>query len=266
VTTFQVLVAEDEPLARRMVVDLVKRDGDVAAVVACANADEVRAALSQRSFDIAFLDIEMPGATGVELAAALQSDGPVVVFVTAFSQYAPDAFGVSAVDYVLKPFADERFFAALERAKRRVRERRLGDLAGQMAKVSAEITHRDDTPASSYLNWLPCPQGERSVLVATSDIVWIQAEDYYVLVHAKKGRYMIRTTLASLAERLNPQIFLRVHRTAIVNAHEVTEVRDKDRVTLVLSNGAQVPVSRSRRGEVEWVKLAQLRRLKTARS
>ena len=95
--------------------------------------------------DIAFLDIEMPGATGLEIAEATSPDGPVIVFVTAFNRYAPEAFDVNAVDYVLKPFSDDRFFTALERAKKRVRERKLGALAGQLATVSAEISQRGDS-------------------------------------------------------------------------------------------------------------------------
>jgi two-component system LytT family response regulator len=98
-----------------------------------------------------------------------------------------------------------------------------------------------------------------SILLNTSEIVWIEAEDYYVLVHAKRGRHMIRATLASLEERLDPQVFLRVHRTALVNVMEVSELRDEDRLVLVLSNGSRVPVSRSRRRHVEPILLPRLR-------
>src|SRR4026209_2533425 len=126
-TRFRVLVAEDEPLARSMVAGLLTRDGDVEGVVECGDARDARDALARQQIDIAFLDIEMPGATGLELAEGTTAKGPVIVFVTAFSQYAPSAFDVQAVDYVLKPFSDERFAEALERAKTRVRERRLGE-------------------------------------------------------------------------------------------------------------------------------------------
>jgi two-component system, LytTR family, response regulator len=260
VTRFRTLVAEDEPLARAMVVNLLQRDAELDAIVECPDAASARQALTSQRFDIAFLDIEMPGATGIDLAQSTGPAGPVVVFVTAFSRYAPSAFDVSAVDYVLKPFSDERFYAALERAKRRVRERRLGELAGQLATVSAEIRQQPEPSAGSYLSWLPCPQGDKSVLVNTADILWIEAEDYYVLVHARKGRHMIRATLASLQERLDPRVFLRVHRTAIVNALEVAEVRNEDRLVLVLSSGAHIRVSRSRRRDVEATLLPRLRR------
>jgi two-component system LytT family response regulator len=257
---FRALVAEDEPLARGMVVALLRQDAEIEDVVDCADAAQARRALRTGHFDIACLDIEMPETSGVDLASEFAHGGPVVIFVTAFGRYATDAFDVNAVDYVLKPFSDERFHSALDRAKQRVRERKLAELAGQLASVSAGMNPPADPHAASYLSWLPCPQGERSVLVSTSDIVWIQAEDYYVLVHAKKGRYMVRVALTSLEERLDPQHFSRVHRTAIVNLHEVAELRDEERLVLEMSDGARVPVSRSRRRDVESVLVPKLRK------
>jgi len=201
----------------------------------------------------------MPGATGLELAEATTSGGPVIVFVTAFGHYAPSAFDVEAVDYVLKPFTDERFAEALERAKKRVRERRLGELAGQLASVSAELRQRGDDPHPGFLTRLAFKDGERSIVLNTAEVVWIEAEDYYVLVHSKRGRHMVRAALASLESRLDPTVFLRVHRAAIVNAHEVREIRDDGRLILHLSDGSEVTVSRSRRRHVEPVLIPRLR-------
>jgi len=251
VIRFRVLVAEDEPHARSMVVDLLGRDAEVEVVADCADGRAAVEAMSRQGVDIAFLDIEMPESSGLQIAGRAAADGPVVVFVTAFSRYAPSAFDVSAVDYVLKPFSDERFFAALERAKQRVRERRLNALAGQIATVSSEMKHGDAAPPSEYLQRLAFKDGDRTIVLNTAEIVWIEAEDYYVLIHSKRGRHMIRATLASLEERLDPRVFVRVHRAAIVNVDEVREARDNERLMLVLSNGSQVPVSRSRRRHVE---------------
>lgn len=250
-TRFRVLVAEDEPLARAMVAGLLRRDTDVEAVVECADARSAREAVGRERIDIAFLDIEMPGASGLDVAQGVAAGGPVVVFVTAFSQYAPAAFDVQAIDYVLKPFSDDRFFEALERAKTRVRERRLGALASQMAGVSAGLRQQGEAPAAGYLTRLAFKDGDRSVVVNVADVLWIEAEDYYVLVHAKRGRHMIRATLASLEERLDPHLFIRVHRAAIVNLDEVRAVHDDGGLVVALSDGARVPVSRSRRRHVE---------------
>jgi two-component system, LytTR family, response regulator len=266
VSRFRVLVAEDEPLARAMLADLLKRDAEIATVVQCAGARDVREALARQQFDIAFLDIEMPETSGLELAESTMQDGPVIVFVTAFSRYAPNAFDVNAIDYVLKPFTDERFFTALERAKTRVRERRLGELASQLGILSAELRKGEEPQGTPFLTRLSIRQGERSILLNVSEIVWIEAEDYYVLVHSKRGRHMVRAALSSLEERLDPQVFLRVHRAAIVNVAEVQEVRDEERLTLVLSDGSRVAVSRSRRRHVEPLVLPRLRSSKPSHS
>ena len=257
---FRVLVGEDEPLARSMLADLLKRDAEIATIVPCAGARDVREALARQQFDIAFLDIEMPEASGLELAESTMPDGPVVVFVTAFSRYAPNAFDVNAVDYVLKPFSDERFFLALERAKTRVRERRLGELASQLGILSAEIRKGEKLADTPFLTRLSFKEGDRSILLNVCDIVWIEAEDYYVLVHSKRGRHMVRAALSSLEDRLDPHVFLRVHRAAIVNTAEVQEVSDDGKLTLLLSDGSRVVVSRSRRPHVEPMLLPRLRR------
>jgi two-component system LytT family response regulator len=258
VTRFTVLVAEDEPLARAMLVGLLKHDADIETLIDCADAEETRSALGRHAVDIAFLDVEMPGATGVDVARGLAAGGPAIVFVTAYSQYALPAFDVAAVDYVLKPFSDERLASALGRAKARVRERRLGELASQIASVSAELK-RPEPASEGYLTRLPYREGDRSLFINATDIVMIEAEDYYVRVHAKGRRHLLRVTLSHLEQRLDPRVFIRVHRTAIVNIGEVVEVRDEDRLVLVLSNGARVPVSRSRRREVDPILRPRLR-------
>ena len=254
-TQFRVLVADDEPLARGIVTDLLKQDPEVASVHECGDAASAREGLARVRPDIAFLDIEMPGATGLQVAEDLAEDGPIVVFITAFSAYATQAFEVSAIDYVLKPFSDERFKEALERAKRQVRQRRLGALASQVASLSNELQHVTSEPAAPerppYLQRLALKDGDRTVVLKVGEIVWIEAEDYYVLVHSKQGRHLVRATLASFEQRLDPRVFLRVHRTAIVNVDEVRTIHDGGRLVLSLSDGTEVAVSRSRRSHVE---------------
>jgi two-component system, LytTR family, response regulator len=258
VSRFRVLVADDEPLAREMVANLLKEDAEIETVLECGDARAARDIIARQQPDIAFLDIEMPEMTGLEIAQTASDRGPIIVFITAFSHYAPQAFGVNAVDYVLKPFSDRRFSEALQRAKRRVRERRLGALATQVATLSAEL-RLDELDLSragdqaQYLQRLTFKNGDRSIILRISEVVWIAAEDYYVLIHARHARHMVRASLASLEERLDPHQFLRVHRAAIVNVNEVREVRDTNGLTVVLSDGSQVPVSRSRKTHVESI-------------
>jgi two-component system LytT family response regulator len=252
---FRILVADDEPLARGIVAGLLKQDPEIASVHECGDAASAREGLAHVRPDIAFLDVEMPGASGLQVAEGLDEDGPIVVFITAFSAYATQAFEVSATDYVLKPFSDERFKEALERAKRQVRQRRLGALASQVASLSNELKNVTGEPTAPerppYLQRLALKDGDRTVVLKVGEIVWIEAEDYYVLVHSKHGRHLVRATLASFEQRLDPRLFLRVHRTAIVNVEEVRTIQDAGRLVLTLSNGTEVAVSRSRRADVE---------------
>ena len=260
-TLFRVLVADDEPLARRMVAALLQEDHEIEAVVECADSTSARELIGRYRPDIVFLDIEMPEVTGLDLARDLSEDGPVVVFVTAFSRYAAEAFEVCASDYVLKPFSDQRFSEALQRAKRRVRERRLGGLANTLATLSSELRPDDKQPAQKsdggYLQRLSFREGERTIVVKAAELIWIEAEDYYVRIHSSRGRHLVRTALTTLEGQLNPLRFLRVHRGAIVNIQAVKEVRDAAGLTLVLTDGTEVPVSRSRRAAVESSLLAR---------
>jgi two-component system, LytTR family, response regulator len=262
-TRFRVLVADDEPLARAMVTALVQSDEEVESVIECGDASTAREMIARQRPDIVFLDIEMPEATGLDIAGDLGEDGPVIVFVTAFSRYATDAFEVSASDYVLKPFSDQRFADALQRAKRRVRERRMGELASRLATLSLECRAADDelskSPEEGYLKRLAFKHEDRTIVLKTSDVVWIEAEDYYVRIHARRGRHLVRTSLASLEARLDPRNFLRVHRAAIVNVDEVREIQDKGALSVILTDGRQVPVSRSRRSAVEAALAPRLR-------
>jgi two-component system, LytTR family, response regulator len=249
---FRVLVVDDEPLAREVVVDLLRRDNEVAGVTEVADPLAVPAIIASERPDILFLDVEMPGLTGIQIAgSANDCDARAIVFVTAYSQYALDAFGVDATDYLLKPFSDRRFFQALDRAKRRVREHRAAaadalDAAGRAPDDAA------DPARQPFLHRLQSGHSGHGQWIDLADVLWIEAEDYYVLVHTRRDRHLLRMSMASLEERLDPRTFVRVHRAAIVNMREVTRVA-ADATALELSDGTAVAVSRSRRRMVERV-------------
>ena len=262
--TFRALVVDDEPLAREMVANFLKRDREIERVIECGDAREVAALLSRHQPHIVFLDVEMPGVDGMQIAKSLPEEGPVVVFITAFSHYAAQAFDVRATDYVLKPFSDQRLLDAIARAKRRVQERRLGGLAAEIATLSTEMHGDGQTvvkgeTAGPYLERISFRAGDHSVVLKTAEVIWIEAEDYYVLIHSTRGRHMVRATLASLEQRLDPRAFVRVHRAAIVNLQEIRETREDDGLLLVLSDGSQVSVSRSRRAHLVSILTPRLR-------
>jgi two-component system LytT family response regulator len=255
-TGFRVLVVDDEPLARGMVGAIVRADADVASVVESGDARQVHELIAEHRPHILFLDIEMPEMSGIGIAEMVDDAGPAIVFVTAFAQYATRAFDVKAIDYVLKPFSDERLRDALERAKRRIRERRLGELAHELSSLSANLPDRPSRPGTgggpkSYLQRLAFKVGDRSVVLKASEIHWIEAEDYYVLLHTARGRHLVRVSMASLEAELDPSIFVRAHRAAIVNLDAVQELTTRDEGCLRLVDGTRVPVSRARRRQVE---------------
>ncbi len=255
-TRFRVLVVDDEPLARETVIALLRADAEIDSIAECTDGVQAQETIARDRPDIVFLDVEMPGLDGLRLADAIPSGGPVIVFTTAFSRYAVDAFDVAATDYVLKPFSDQRFLEALTRAKRRVRERRLGALASEMAALSVELQQDDvtpggDTPQPRFLQRLSFRHGSRLVVVKVEEVIWVEAEDYCVMIHSTRGNHLIRASLSSLEQRLDPATFVRVHRTAIVNLEHVREMHDANGLSLRLSDGSQVGVSRARRQHVE---------------
>lgn len=258
---FRVLVADDEPLARGMVASLLREDPEIATVVECGNPREIEAALLSEPPDIAFLDVEMPELTGLDIAGRLAGGTPAVVFVTAFSAYATRAFDVQAVDYVLKPFSDARFREALDRAKARVLDRRVREqsAAAQSGDGPGPFDGADEAMSAGFLERFSVRVGGRSVVIKLSDVVWIEAQDYYVRMHTRSGRHLVRATLTSLERRLDPRRFLRVHRGAVVNLDDVQGILDGEGIQVTLSDGTIVPVSRARRRKVQAVLRPRLR-------
>ena len=258
------LVVDDEPLARAGVRGLLADDAEVALVGECANGREAVASIRAHAPDLVLLDVQMPEVDGFgvvrEIGAAAM---PVVVFVTAFDQYALRAFEARALDYLLKPFSDERFHEALARAKEQVRQRRLGALSTQLAAL---LGVADGAPAAAVrapaalgaaapepVARLEVRLGGRRTFVAVADIDWIEASDYYVRLHTGGRSHLLRETLQELSARLDPRRFVRVHRSAMVAVDRVAELRTDGagRHELLLRDGTRLPVSRTRREQVE---------------
>jgi len=223
--------ADDEPLARRGLARLVAAEGDLELVGQCADGIEAIAAIRRERPDLLLLDVQMPGKDGFEVLAALTpQERPVTIFVTAFDAHALQAFDVHAVDYVLKPVQPERFAAAVAQARIR-------------ALLGAVV------PTSRYLErFLLRSTGAVSV-IPVRDVRWIEADGDYVRLHAAGAPELMRATLHSLEERLDPRMFARVHRSCMVRLDEVREVRGAagGDGTVVLRDGAELPLSRTYR-------------------
>ena len=257
------LIVDDEPLARRGIRQLLQPNADVEIVGECRNGRETLAALDTLDPDLVFLDVQMPELDGFEVVRARGAARmPYVIFVTAYDEFAVRAFETHALDYLVKPVNEARFAAALDRARERMRfaealelTRRIGDLlAAHDRRRDGRVEGEDLQARVSSLptRRLIVPTTAGELVLDVDEIDWIQAEDYYAAVHARGRRHLIRESLASLEQRLDPDAFVRVHRSAIVRLDRVREIRSAGpgESVLILRDGTRVPVSRRRREQV----------------
>ena len=249
----RVLVADDEPLARRGLQQVLAAHEDCRVVGESRNGREALRAIRSLRPHVVLLDIQMPGLDGFEVIDALGSARPpLVVFVTAYDEFAVRAFEAQALDYLLKPVTQARFDVAM----RRVRERLRSNEAIEARRRSvAFLRGRADPRPSRDATATPTivvPTATGDLVLDPGELDWIQAEDYYAAVHALGRRHLIRESLDSFEQRLDPAQFIRVHRSAIVRLDRIRELRapEASRAVVVLRDGTQVPVSRRRREQV----------------
>jgi two-component system, LytTR family, response regulator len=240
----RVLIVDDEPLARERIEDLLRREPDVESIETCGNGDDAVARMSRRDLDLVFLDVQMPGLDGFGVLERLAPDAmPLVVFVTAYEQYAIRAFDVHALDYLVKPFDVDRFSMAMARARAALSN---GGRAELDRAVQALLSATKDR-AAERRHVLAIRSGQRIVPVRTEEIDWVEAEGNYVRLHVGKTSHLLRETLASLEESLDPRRFRRIHRSTIVNLDRIRELQPwfrKD-FKVILLDGSELTLSRS---------------------
>jgi two-component system LytT family response regulator len=266
-TPIRAVIVDDEPLAREGIRMLLAADPEISIAGESGSGHDAVELLRLLRPDLVFLDIQMPELNGFEVMAKLGIEPmPAVIFVTAFDRYALRAFEVHALDYLLKPFDDERFFEALRRAKSHLRLARVSDLSQRLMSLlatygdggpSAEATPRPKAAPSArdegYLSRIAIKDVGRVVFLSVDEIDWIEAADYYVQIHAGAKSYLHRESMNSLEGRLDPARFVRIHRSAIVNRDRVRELRNQGRreLIVVLSGGAELKVARSHREKLQ---------------
>jgi two-component system LytT family response regulator len=238
VAELRVLVVDDEPLVREGLRVLLEREADVRLLGEARNGEEAVERIRELRPDLVLLDVQMPGMDGFAVVEALEpEERPAMVFVTAHSEYAIQAFEVHAVDYLLKPFDAERFATALSRARVRMAAGNVDRLEELLATLR---------PARAYPERLLLKHDGAVVVVMADDIDWVEAADNYVKMHARTGRYMVREPLKQIEAKLDPARFARTHRSAIVN---LTRVRSLDPLTagehvITLTTGTRLTLSR----------------------
>ena len=248
-TRIRALVIDDEPLARAMIREMLADDPDVDIVGECSNGREAIEAVEALRPDLLFLDIQMPDLGGFEVLEAIPDDrAPYIVFVTAFDQFAVRAFEIHALDYLLKPFDRERFEAAWQRAKSVIGsdrfERRDQRILALLESLKAE---------QRYLERLVVKVGGRVFFLDVNEIDCIQAEGNYVRVHSGPKSYLLRATISGLEAQLDPRVFLRIHRSAIVKLDRIKELQPwfHGEYHVILHTGQKLTLSRNYRANLQ---------------
>ena len=239
----RILIVDDEPLARERIRDLLSRDGDVEVVGECRNGREAVSSVKKLAPDILFLDVQMPGMDGFAVLKALRSEPqlPLVIFVTAYDQYAVRAFEVNALDYILKPFKRQRFEQTLTRVKQQLWSASTDNLGQRTLALLQSLEAK-----SNYLDRLTIKSHGKVFFVKVEEIDWIESEDNYLRLHVGKQSHLLRGTLSSLEAQLDPRKLVRIHRRVIVNLDRIKELTpwfNRD-YHVVLHDGTELMLSR----------------------
>ena len=231
------LIVDDEPLARSNLAVLLRPDSEVEIVGECGSGEEALAAIRGEKPDLVFLDVQMPECDGFDVLEMLGSDlTPAIVFVTAYDQYALQAFEAGALDYILKPFDNARFERALVRAKERIARGR---------------SRSKDLPVK--LDRLAIKSVGQVLFVKVSEIDWIEAADYYACLHVGAKSHLLRRSMAELEQELDPNLFARIHRSTIVNLNCVRGLKlgEDGEYEVLLENGARLRLSQRYRRQLQ---------------
>ncbi len=230
------MIVDDEELARGVLREMLSKHPEIEIVAECANGFEAVKAVSGRTPDLLFLDIQMPKLDGFEVLELIGTD-MAIIFCTAYDQYALQAFEVHAVDYLLKPFGTDRFEAALARACQRITDK---------VPVASELKAAA-TPPGEYAGRVVVRDGANVHIIPVDKLDYVEAQDDYIALATKGGKHLKQQTISSIESTLDPSLFLRIHRSYIVNLERVTKLEPygKDSRVAILTDGTKLPVSRA---------------------
>jgi two-component system LytT family response regulator len=235
------LIVDDEPLARKRILMFLQDEPDLKVVGECANGTEAIQQIGQLNPNLVFLDVQMPEIDGFDVLRALPAERwPMVIFVTAYNQYAVEAFEVHALDYLLKPFKLARFRQALQRARQKLKAQ---DVKGQDEQFREWLLAQGQ---AIYPSRLTVKSGEHTTFVEVNDVDYIEAAGNYAILHVGATNHILRETLANLEAKLSPKRFLRVSRSAIVNLDRIKAVQPATRGehVVLLKDGRELPLTR----------------------
>ena len=229
-STVRVLITDDEPAGRASVRALLARDARAEIVAECATGPETVRAIHDHHPDLLFLDVQLPGQSGIAALNEVPEDiRPIVIFVTAHDAHALQSFDFETADYLLKPYSDARFRKALDRGIARLDRGRVTDLRRQLRDIADGLGDGAEVAATRpTAERLPVRIGGGVRLIDLDEVIWIEAVRDYARLHTRSGEYLLRTTMAALEERLDPRRFARIHRSTIANIAFVSELHGAD--------------------------------------
>ena len=241
----QTLIVDDEPLARDRVKRFLRDEDGIRIIGECGNGSEAVEVITRENPDLVFLDIQMPEKNGFEVIKSLNAKHlPTIIFVTAYDQYALQAFDVHALDYLLKPFNRERIKRAVSRAREHIDHKRLGNIDERLNSLIADLRGE-----RKYLDRLVVKSVGRVFFLKTDEIDWIEAAGNYVKLHVGRDAHMIRETMNGIEAKLDPEKFLRIHRSTVVNIDRIKELHPmfSGDYAVILRNGTELALSRNYR-------------------
>lgn len=242
----RVVIADDEPMARSKIRLMLSSEPGLEVLAECQNGAETLKALSVYKTDLLFLDIHMPDLDGFEVLSRIpEGEIPIVIFTTAYDEHAVKAFEAQALDYLLKPFDQERLHQAVERARKELLKTKDRDAAQQILRYLSETGIRSRR--------LIVKTGGRVVFLSFDEIDWVEAAANYVRIYVGREAYVLRKGIGEIAERLDPSQFIRIHRSAIVNAQKIKELQpvNSGEYIVVLKDGKELPCSRGYRSGLQ---------------
>ena len=245
----KILIVDDEALARERLRGLLAAEPNVEIVAECQNGYEAIAAVESLHPDLMFLDVQMPELDGFQMLAKLNGESiPMIVFVTAYEQYALQAFEFHALDYLLKPFDAERFQQAFQHARHMIERQAQHEVTARLAALLDELPK-----SQKYLSRLVVRTESGMCLLPVDDIDWLETQGNYVQIHSAGQTYSLREPMKFLEKALNPEVFLRIHRAFMVNVQRIQEVQpwSSGEYTLILRDGTRLFSSRSYHDTIE---------------
>ena len=244
---FKVLIVDDEMLSRQRIRRLLSLEPDCEVIGECESGGAAMRVLDAERPDILFLDIQMPEMNGFEVVEAITRSRPLVIFTSAYDEYALRAFEVHAFDYLMKPFDRRRFREALHRARTHLSKER------SAPQEAGTATYENFAPARRAPDRVAVRSNGRVVFIKIDEIDWIEASDNYVCLHCGKDNHLLRETMAEIESRLDPARFIRVHRSAIVNLDRIRELQPWFRgdYRVILRDGTELTLTRNHREKLE---------------